>query len=335
MAFLPDRCPRSECPSRSTEPFAFHRKGTFRRVCDQRVIQRFRCLVCKRGFSTQTFRVDYRLKRPELLLRFFQDRVSKVTHRQSVRLHACSPHTEVRHFLRLAGHCEAFHALRMAGLRAARKAPEEIFLLDELETYEHHRKLKPVTVPVLIEKSSGFVLAVRVGAMAPRGNRTPEEERKLAEHIALEGERRSESAAVVKHCFERLKEFAPKDQPVVVRTDEKDSYEAILKELFAERLRHERTSSKLRRDTRNPLWPINHTLARLRDGVSRLVRETWAASKKRERLAKHLAIWVGYRNYVRGRTNLEKLVTPAMHLGLAGRQWNARQLLEWRILDAA
>ena len=335
MAFLPDRCPRPDCPSRSGKPFTFQKKGSYRRFCDQRVIQRFQCLTCARGFSTQSFRLDYRLKRPELLLAFFHDRIAKVTHRQSVRMHACSPRTEERQFLRIAGHCAAFHEARLAEARAARGGLGQVFLLDELETYEHHRKLKPVTVPVLIEKASGFVVDVRVGKLGPRGKRTPAEQEKLLEHKAAEGARRSESAKVVRQSFQRLKEFAPKDRPIVLRTDLKTSYASIQKQLFRGRCLHERTSSKKKRDTKNPLWPINHTLARLRDGVSRLVRETWASSKKRERLARHLAIWVCYRNYVRGRTNWERETTPAMHLGVAERQWNARQFLEWRARGAA
>src|SRR5882757_1272476 len=98
----------------------------------------------------------------------------------------------------------------------------------------------------------------------------------------------------------RLREVAPKDGEVRVLTDKKRSYAPILRRLFAERLRHERTHSGRKRDVHNPLWPINHTFARVRDNVSRLVRETWAAAKKRRWLASHLSIWIAYRNYVRG-----------------------------------
>ena len=305
------------------------------RRCDQKRVQRFLCLTCKRGFSEQTLSLDYRLKRPELLARFFFDRVSKVTHRQSARIQGCSRTTEERHFLRLAGHCAAFHRWRLDQAIPRAGGLGEIFLLDELETYEHHRKLKPVTVPVLIERESYFVVDVRVGALGPRGNRTPKEERTLAVHRAREGVRKSESARVVRECFGRLRETAPKGRPLCVLTDKKESYVAILRKTFGERCVHLRTSSKDRRDTRNPLWRINHTLARMRDGLSRLVRETWAASKKRRRLALDLAIWIAWRNYVRGRTNHEPHRTPAMALGVEARRWSHTELLQHRIPDAA
>jgi hypothetical protein len=40
---------------------------------------------------------------------------------------------------------------------------------------------------------------------------------------------------------------------------------------------------------------------------------------------------VCYRNYVRGKTNLEPQTTPAMALGVQARRWMARELLEWRV----
>ena len=330
MPFQPSFCPRADCPSHAGSSFRFRHRGFFTRLCDRRPVQRFLCLCCNRGFSEQTFRLNYRLKRPELLAPFFLDRISKVTHRQSARNLACSRSTEERHFRRLSSHCEAFHGARLAEI-AARGGLGSVFLLDELETYEQHRTLKPVTVPVLIERSSGFVIDARAGALAPRMNSGAAGRRQLARILEREGERKSESRAVVKAAFERLREATSKDRTLTVLTDRKSSYARLLRELFGERCRHLRTSSARRRDVSNPLWPVNHTLARLRDGLSRLVRETWAAAKLRRWLAGQLAIWVCYRNYVRGRTNHQTGTTPAMALGAQPRAWEVSQLLEWRV----
>ncbi|MCK6444752.1 MAG: hypothetical protein L6Q99_00005, partial [Planctomycetes bacterium] len=83
----------------------------------------------------------------------------------------------------------------------------------------------------------------------------------------------------------------------------------------------------------NPLFPINHTLARVRDNLSRLVRRNWGASKKREWLLGHCAIWITYRNYVRDRVNRERGVTPAMKLGLETAPWSVERLLRWRVFQ--
>ncbi len=338
MSFQPAFCPQAACPSRRGSPFAYQQRGFFQRRCDLKVVPRFVCLACSHGFSEQTFRVNYRLKRPELLKPFYDERISKVTHRQSARNHACSRGTEERHFRRISVHCEAFHGVRLAEV-VARGGLGGVFSLDELETYEHHRTQKPVTVPILIERESGFVIDASVGTLPARG-RSGDAQRRRRERegegeVAPVGDgqarRKSESKEVVKRAFERLREFSPKQGQLRVLTDLKPSYAALLQEIFGERCRHERTSSTRRRDTSNPLWPVNHTLARLRDGISRLVRETWAAAKKRRWLGGHLAIWACYRNYIRGRTNREPAKTPAMFLGVQEVQWEVAQLLEWRV----
>lgn len=337
MSFQPVFCPHADCPSRCGSPFTYNQRGAFRRRCDRKTVPRFKCLACSRGFSEQTFRVNYRLKRPELLKPLYNDRVSKVSHRQSARIHACTRGTEERHFRRISLHCEAFHGLRLDEV-VARGGIEGVFSFDELETYEHHRTQKPVTVPILIERESGFVIDARVGTLPARG-KPGEAQRRRSERAGEakleqgvdDGRRKSESRRVVKDALKRLREFSPKDRPLCVLTDRKQTYASLLQELFGKRCRHERTSSTRRRDPSNPLWPINHTLARLRDGISRLVRETWAAAKKRRWLAGQLAIWICYRNYVRGRTNREPETTPAMALGVQKVRWEVPQLLEWRV----
>ncbi|MBK8179401.1 MAG: hypothetical protein IPK67_11035 [Planctomycetes bacterium] len=420
MSNRPTCCPHSDCPSRSGAPFSCRRDGHFQRDLEPRAVQRYECSACGRGFSDQTLRVDYRLKRPGLLERFFLDRVSKVTHRQSARNHKCSRSTEERHFKRLREHCRAFHDKEMASM-AARGGLGETFLLDEQETFEHSRLKKPVTVPVLIEKASGFVFDARAGAMAPRGRKrarkgrtSPPAAGALASeprllggidprsvpvvHRTLEARagsalesapqggaagqaegaeipraqlllpqnagpethagqppaptsdaaggpqggpppsskpparRRSESRAKVKQAFELLRECSPKDKPITVRTDMKKTYATLLRRIFGARCLHQRTISTRKRDTRNPLWLINHTLARTRDGLSRLVRRSWAASKLRQRLEGHLAIWICYRNYVRDMTNHDPGKTPAMALGLHASPWSAQSLLRLRVL---
>src|SRR5258708_15673720 len=85
-AFTPRFCPYDDCPA----PANFERKGFYVRKCDGREVQRFKCLNCKRWFSEQTFKVNYRLKRPEIDVQVFDGLVSKVTQRQSARTVGCN-----------------------------------------------------------------------------------------------------------------------------------------------------------------------------------------------------------------------------------------------------
>ncbi len=153
MRFHPRFCPRSDCPSRTSGHRRWCFKGRFHRACDGRTVQRFLCLECRRTFSTQTFRVDYRLKKPKLSLSLFGPLISKVTHRQAARVLGCSRRTVAHRLALLGDHCRSFHRWRLS--QAGRKfGSSKVFQLDELETFEHSRRLAPLTMPVLIERSS-------------------------------------------------------------------------------------------------------------------------------------------------------------------------------------
>ena len=330
MRFEPPHCPRDDCPSLSTGHRRWCFKGRYPRACDGRTVQRFLCLECHRTFSTQTFRVDYRLKKPHLNHDLIGPFVSKVTHRQAARVLGCSRKT-VAHRLELLGeHCRDFHLRRLAlareggGLRG-------VFQLDELETFEHSRRLAPVTMPVLIERKSFFVVDLESARLPCRGRLSERDRLEKQEREREHGVRRSGSRRAVEKCFETLASHHAKDGRVCVETDRKSTYTTILARRFRARLAHERHSSKAKRDYQNPLFPINHTLAMMRDGISRLVRRTWAASKLRERLERHAWIWLVWRNYVRGITNRAPRVTPAMAIGVEAKRWRPSEICAWRV----
>lgn len=330
MRFQPPHCPRDDCPSLRTGHRRWCFKGRYPRACDGRTVQRFLCLECRRTFSTQTFRVDYRLKKPNLHHDLIGPFVSKVTHRQAARVLGCSRKTLAHRLELLGAHCRDFH-LRRLRLARDRGGLWGVFQLDELETFEHSRRLAPVTMPVLIERKSYFVVDLESGELPCRGGLSEGDRARKEERERELGRRRSGSRGAVTKCFEILFDHHAKKGPVRVQTDKKSSYPRILSKRFGARLEHERHSSKARRDYQNPLFPINHTLAMMRDGISRLVRRTWAASKLRARLERHAWIWVVWRNYVRGITNRSPRVTPAMVLGVEGKRWRPSEICAWRV----
>ena len=334
MRFHPRFCPRPDCPSRSSGHRRWCFKGRFHRACDGRTVQRFLCLECRRTFSTQTFRVDYRLKKPKLNLSLLGPFISKVTQRQAARVLGCSRRT-VAHRLRLLGeHCRSFHRWRLS------QTPRmlgfsKVFQLDELETFEHSRRLAPVTMPVLIERSSYFILDLETAPLPCRGGLSKADRLCKEEREQALGRRRSGSREAVERCFDTLSNLLTRSAVARVQTDRKTAYIPILERRFGGRLAHQRYSSKEKRDYKNPLFPINHTLAMMRDGISRLVRRTWAASKMRERLELHAWIWAVWRNYVRGITNKAVRVTPAMALGIEKERWTVAEICAWRVFPSS
>jgi hypothetical protein len=311
--FIPPCCPHPLCPSQLRGGFSYHCRGVFRRKLDGRIVQRYCCTVCARFFSDQSFRLDYGLRRPELTARAFWAFASKVTHRQAARSLECARGT-IRQRLELLGkHCRDFHELQRRRLKGAL---EPQLALDELETYETDRRLRPVTVPVLLHESSWFVLDVQVAPMASRGGLAEYHEARKQALIEREGRRRSGSRAAVRQCFANAAPLVRRDVSGILRTDEKQTYVALKLRELPENLLHVRISSKEPRGLENPLFRINRTLAMLRDGVSRLVRRSWGASKLRAQLEKHLWIWIVYRNYVRRRVNRSAGQSAASTIGL-------------------
>ncbi|MBL8857413.1 MAG: hypothetical protein JNL28_02765 [Planctomycetes bacterium] len=330
--FRPPYCPRVDCPSRAGDgpAFRFRSRGRYRRACDRRIVRRFHCHVCCRSFSVQTFRVDYQLKRPELTAAVFDAFVSKVTQRQTARCQNCTRATVRRRLILLSRHAREFHDAVLKRARA-RGSLRGRFQLDELETFERDRRLCPVTMPVLIHEESRFVLHVEAVALAARGGLSP---RLLVRKKQLEakvGVRRSGSREAVKRCFEVLAAALGPSTGAVLATDQKPAYSAVLSAVMGGRCAHERHPGRAARTVSNPLWPINHTLAMLRDGLSRLVRRSWGVSKERDWLARHAWIWIAYRNYIRAFTNRKKRTTSALRAGLVSQPISKNKFFEWRV----
>jgi len=333
VTFQPTFCPCSSTACEGASSFQYQRRGRYTRACDGRSVQRFQCKRCKRTFSTQTFRVDRGLHKPHLDDKIFRDLVSKVTQRQITRNHECNRKTVARRNKVFGKHCRSFHERALRASRSASAWPGR-FLLDELETYEHNRRLKPVTVPLLVHKQSHFIVHVAVGTLPPRKPLSEANKRKLAAFEKDEGKRRSQSREKVSECCEVLKQICPGESIVTVATDEKHTYRSLLKKSFGARVVHETTHSKEPRSYLNPLFVVNHTFAMLRDGLSRLVRRTWAASKEREKLEWHLWLYSAWRNYVRPITNQRQRETAAMAAGVCPRMLKVSELLQWRIFDS-
>jgi len=115
-----------------------------------------------------------------------------------------------------------------------------------------------------------------------------------------------------------------------LETDKRTAYVGLAMQVFGgDRLVHGRTSSRLARTIANPLFPINHTEAMVRDLTGRMRRDSWLVSKKRRYLDLGLQIFITYRNYVRRRFNFDR-ASPAELLGFAPRRITETEVLSWR-----
>jgi transposase-like protein len=328
-AFLPAFCPYSACAAAAGgRPLRFRRAGGYRRAADGRRVQRFRCLSCGRRFSSQSFRLDYRQQKPHVNVALFGCFVSKVSHRQTARILRVDRKT-VHRRLRLFGPAMArWHEVFLRRARN-RGGLTGSFSFDELETFEQDRRLRPLTVPVLIHRRSRFLVHFQIGHLPARGGLSPLDCARKAAGERRHGRRRSGSAAAVEDCLIRLKAVHSATAPLELVTDRKRSYPPLVRRHFARGGAYVREHSSAARNTRNPLFPINHALAMMRDHVSRLVRRSWCASKRADQLRHHLWIYTAWRNYVRPMFNRTPRISAASALGLADGRFPVARLLRW------
>ena len=313
--FTPWECPHSACPSRSAEGPAFRhrRRGHYGRACDGKRVQRYECLVCRRRFSRQSFRNDHRHRRPEINIPILLALESKVTQRQIARTLKCNRKTVARRVPLYGAHFEAAHKRELA-----KTGLEGPFVFDELETYEQNRIEKPVTVAVIVDKDTGFIVHVECGTLPSRDKSRGDRGRK------------SQSRAVVRSCLEAVEAHRAPDSALTLFSDQKATYPKLISETCSGSVLHVRISGKARRNTENPLFRINHNFAMMRDGISRLVRRNWGYSKKLECKQAHFWIYVGYKNYVRPYTNKDQKPSAASKLGVSPRRYSLAEATAWK-----
>jgi transposase-like protein len=323
--FQPPHCPNRRCPQHDTPEPAFYRHhGHYSVRCRPQPVPRFRCKSCRRTFSRQTFRMDYRDHRPQLNPRLFLLLASGLGLRQSARV------------LQLSHRCTELKArkigrhLRRLNLNLRDELPPGSSLqFDELETYETKRNTRPLSVPVLIERDSRYLVWAESAPIRPRGKMSAARLASIAAEDAI-APRKDLSRRSIRRALKRGADLLSGLATVRFESDEKPVYPSLAKEAFgASRLEHVTTNSKLPRTSWNPLFPINSTEALARDLMGRLRRESWLVSKCRRYLDVALHVFIAYRNLVRRRFNRDAF-SPAQLLGFAPRRLTPGEVLSWR-----
>jgi len=308
------------------EPRFFDRCGTFKPKCRPNVFQRYRCRTCRRTFSLRTFKSDYRDHKPHLNHEVFSRLCSGTGYRQTARELGMSLSGLYHKARKICRHLHDLHHNLMGEFSVGSK-----FTLDELETFEGCRSTSPLTVPIVIERGSMFVVEARSGQIPPSGRMTDKRRAKIAAWESVHGKRPNASSKCVGEVLATLGSRTQGLTRLDVVTDEKRTYPKLLRAEFgAERVSQLRISSKRVRDHRNPLFWINLTNAIVRDRLARLHRRSWCVTKQGKYLDGHLSMWIAYRNYHRNRFNRDKGLTPAMVCGFVPRPLTKGEMLSWR-----
>lgn len=323
--FRPPFCPFRSCSQHAApRPRFFVGHGHYRARCRSHPVPRFRCRSCRRTFSRQTFRMDYRDRRPDLNARFFELVSMGLGLRMSARSLGLTRRCTELKLRKIARH------LRRLNLNLRRPLQGRVQLqFDELETYEGHRSFRPLSVPVLLERSARYLVWSESATIRPKGKMTARRLKRLAHEERRRGRRRDRSRRAVQRTLRRGRELLAEGSSVVLQTDEKSTYPRMARRAFGRHLlEHCTTNSQLARRTWNPLFPINHEDARMRDCMGRLRRESWLVSKRRRFLDLALQVQMAFRNLVRTRFN-DDTRSPAQMLGFVARRLTLGEALSW------
>lgn len=325
MRFVPPFCPSPKCSQHAhPEGRFFLRHGTFVAACHPEPVQRFRCRVCRITFSTQTFRQDYRDRRPGLNQPVFELLASGIGFRQIGRLHRISVSAVQRKALKIGVQQHFLHENLSHCLPVG-----SVFVLDEEETFETS-SIRRVGVAMVVEQESWFIVATATGSLRRLAKPGTARRRWQEREEQCHGKRPDESSQCVRSVLAALRQKVG-DRAIVLHTDQKSSYGRIAEEIFGHLVRHERTSGKAPRTPWNPLFPINSMQAISRDLVGALRRQSWLHAKKASKLPARLAIFVAIKNYQRKRFTRDKEdKSPAVHLNLIPRSLTTSELQRWR-----
>ena len=198
--FVPPRCPNRRCSQhKAPQPRFYQRRGHYRVACRGEPVPRFRCKSCNRGFSRQTFRLDYHDRKPHCNDPLFSLLTSGVGLRQSGRVVGLGPSAVQYKARKLSRGMRLLNRNLLAAL-----PPDRSYLLDELETFEQ-QSICPLTVSVLIEKSSLAVVATAVAPIRRVARRGSRRQRWLARHESEHGRRPDRGRQCVRKVFGRFK----------------------------------------------------------------------------------------------------------------------------------
>ncbi len=321
--WVPPHCPNSKCVYFNTlsPDWPFIRKGFFERQRRPYRIQRFTCRACRRHFSTQTFSTSYWQKRPEVTGRIISMVVGCMANRQISRALACSPSTVAHQIARLGRHCLLLQARELARIDQLHE-----IAIDGFETFEWSQYF-PFHHNVAVDVASGYFLYHTDSPLRRKGRMTRHQK---ARRVCLE-ERlgRAHPKALESGVRDLLDGILSKQGSVTLRSDDHAAYPRAIASLGRE-ITHCITSSKERRDRRNPLWEVNLLDLMIRHSTAAHKRETIAWAKRRQASIEKLAIFQMWRNYIKRRSEKGSRVTSAMLIGLANRPWRVKDLLAGR-----
>jgi transposase-like protein len=266
-------------------------KGVFKRASNPEPIQRYQCLECNKSFSDATFSPEYRQRRRDINGDLFRFLVSNVSMRRAAMLTKVHRRTVERRMVYFA------KVSKVHNEKFIQSLPEvESVVFDDMES-SIHTKLKPVSIPMVVEKKSRLILAFDVVSMPAKG-------RQAAISVKKYGKRPDHRKIGWQSVLTTLRKISSDN--VEILSDSHKCYPPQIRK-FIPNARHSTVLSRracvagqgeLKTGGFDPLFSYNHTAAMVRSNANRMNRRTWGTSKKIEGLHGHLAMYQLWHNEI-------------------------------------
>ncbi len=301
---IPQFCPNPECDFHNLDSLTsgerWYRKNGFYPTDTFGVVQRYKCLHCDKGFSDQTFSIDYYAKRKIPYKRILNQIISTGSIRDMSReLHATTETIQNR-IDRLARQCIASHGRLIDKVKLW-----EDLAADGFESFTVSQFF-PCTIHLLAGCDSQYIYFTNYVTMRRKGRMTEEQKEQRKN---LEKRYRADKKGVQKG-FRELVDAAVALWKrglldyLVLHTDEKpDYFRAIHRGSDAEELIregrwfHTWTNSKEKRTGGNPLFAVNYLDRQIRKDLCEHVRETVCFGRNVSECMSRTAVYLWYHNY--------------------------------------
>ena len=320
---VPSFCPNPACIAHNdalTTKRWYVRDGTYFTIVAGS-IQRFRCLLCGRNFSSRTFSIDFMVKRA-LPYHLIFSRLNAGSGIRSIARDLSVTHKSILNRAdRLARQAIALHARLLSGFSLA-----EDLATDGFESFVGSQYF-PNNIHLLAGTDSQFLHTLEYAHLKRKGRMREGQKRRnrfLLSRPMSGWTSISRSFARVVEQIEQLVEGSSTTSATVY-SDEKQQYATcISRSPTLQRMRqegsfaHVRISSRKARTTANRLFSVNYLDRQIRKDCANHVRETVQYSRDASNCMGRLAIYRAFHNYWKPYRIDDKRQGHLLHAEVAG-----------------
>jgi transposase-like protein len=318
LTFTPPFCPNSKCIHHRFGKIGFAKKNGITKTAKiPKLNQRFLCKTCGTQFSKNTFDFDFRKKLIHLsrnVLHFSMNGMSHSSIARELKVSKGSVNLRLKNL--------AHQSLLFEKENEVQAITENI-AYDGFETFTHSQ-FSPCYINTAVGMHSHFVYHNTFSPLNRKGKMTDLQVIKQKKLLQTFGAYPKDSVyQESRYIFHEIN--AKAETSIRLFSDEHHSYQRAFKQSM-HKLSHEKISSKLRRNSRNPLFAINHLHLLYRHFLCSQKRETIAFQKHEAAMLEKVQLMKIYRNFLQPKFTKKNKYdefahqwSPAMYLKIVDR----------------